>query len=568
MATLVKKKIKNKYYYYLVEVKRVNGKPKYTNQVYLGPAEKLADRLKAATEIPEPLYSQVLDFGDVTALYDLSQRLGVSELLNECIPKRNQGISVGEYALVAAINRAVAPTSKIKICDWFSKTVLSKVLQIEPKLLTSQRFWDNMDLFDEAGMEAFEERLVKKIVNDYNLSTSCLIYDATNFFTYIDTKNDGELAKRGHSKEKRTDLKIIGLSMMVSPDHNIPLFYEVYPGNKPDAVQFKQIIQKLKKRYEQITGKQADVTLVFDRGNNSEDNVDLLYQGDVSFNFVGGLKLNQCKELLEISEDNYIKLEGSEFGKASVIRTKKMVFGKEMTVLMVYNPELYEGQMQGIEHNIQKCLEKLNALEVQLKNRADELVTKGKKPTVESVTKNIKTILSTEYMGDIFDIEIFETKGTPEISYKVNYIKLKHVQKTWLGKTVLFTDRHDWSNEKIVSSYRSAWHVEYAFRQMKNTDHLSVRPMWHWTDQKVKVHIFFCILAYRLCCLLNRELEAKGIFLSINEMLSKLSEIKQVINFYDVQKGKEKMTYSLTKGDDVANKLTEHLNLLKYKLVR
>lgn len=569
MATLIKKKIKGKYYYYFVEVKRVNGKPKYTNQIYLGSAEKLAERLKTIEEIPTPLFSQVFECGSVLALYDIAQRLDMVQLLNECIKKRKQGITVGEYALIAAINRAVEPTSKVKIADWFSKTVLTKIMDINVKAIASQRFWDNMDLFDEAGIEKFEERFVAKIVNEYKLNTSCLIYDATNFFTYIDTKSNSELAKRGHSKEKRNDLKIIGLSLMVSPNQNIPLLFEVYPGNRPDAEQFKNIISKLKKRYHAITGEVADITLVFDRGNNSEKNIELLSDDEISFSYVGGLRLNQCKALLEIPKKYFEQLEEVEFKKATAFRTKTIVYNKEMTVLLVHNPELMEGQMQGIMLNIEKCSQKLEALKEQLANRQSGKVTKGKKPTVKSIEKQVHTILSSEYMKDIFEVNIIgDENNIPYLTCNLNADSLKKIQEKFLGKTVLFTDRHDWTNEQIAGAYRSAWHVEHAFRQMKNTEHLCVRPIWHWQDHKVKVHIFFCILAYRLCCLLKRELEEKGINISVNEMLTKLSESKQVVNFYPKKRGKEKTTLSYTQISDLTQNIIECLNLDLSKLVR
>jgi transposase len=103
---------------------------------------------------------------------------------------------------------------------------------------------------------------------------------------------------------------------------------------------------------------------------------------------------------------------------------------------------------------------------------------------------------------------------------------------------------------------------------MKSTEHLSVRPIWHWQDHKVKVHIFFCVLAYRLCCILKRELEEKGINISINEMLSKLSELKQVINFYEKKKGKERTIYSMTQVSDLTQKIIRCLNLDLNMLVR
>ncbi|MDR0795956.1 MAG: hypothetical protein LBE79_07910, partial [Tannerella sp.] len=102
----------------------------------------------------------------------------------------------------------------------------------------------------------------------YSIDCECLLFDNTNFFTYLDTANSSKLAKRGHCKQKRSDLKIVGLSLMVSPDHNIPLFHEVYPGNVNDAQQFSDIIGKLKNRYRHLGKGECAVTLVFDKGNN------------------------------------------------------------------------------------------------------------------------------------------------------------------------------------------------------------------------------------------------------------------------------------------------------------
>ena len=100
---------------------------------------------------------------------------------------------------------------------------------------------------------------------------------------------------------------------------------------------------------------------------------------------------------------------------------------------------------------------------------------------------------------------------------------------------------------------------------MKNTKHLSVRPLWHWTNQKIEVHIFICVLAFRLCSLLHKELKLKGIDLSINEMLNKLSKKKQVMNIYKKGRGTA-MSYSLTLEDDIVEKIVESQRLDSYKL--
>ena len=189
MASIIKKKIKNNIYYYYVESKRINGKPKHVNQKYLGTAETIYKKLNVTSGIPEPLYSIVLDFADVSVLLDVASRLGVVDIINKYAKKRNQGVSPGEYILVAAINRAVAPTSKSYIAHWFSRTILSRLLQINEKALSTQNYWNHMCISDTV-LSKIEEELVKTIVDSYKIDTSHLIYDAANFFTYIDTKQD------------------------------------------------------------------------------------------------------------------------------------------------------------------------------------------------------------------------------------------------------------------------------------------------------------------------------------------------------------------------------------------
>jgi transposase len=566
MASIIKKKIKNKIYYYYVESKRINGKPTYANQKYLGTAETVFNKINTASNIPDPLYSIILDFADVMILADIASRLQVTDIINKYAKKRNQGVSVGEYILIAAINRAVAPTSKSDMAHWFSQTVLSRILPIDEKLLSSQNYWNHMCLSDDV-LSAIDEELVRNIVNSYKIDTSHLIYDATNFFTYIDTTQKSDLAKRGHCKSKRNDLRIVGLSMMITPDCNMPLLYDTYPGNMPDSKQFSVMLNKLKVRYEQIANQKTDITIIFDRGNNSQDNIDLLEQEQFPLYYVGGLKRNQCADLFAISRTQFVPLSGKNLEKVTAFRTMKNVYQRDMTVVVAYNQNLADGQMQGILLNIEKTHQTLLEIQIKLLNRAYSKVTKGRTPTISSIEKQVKSALKTEFMEDIFDFEITNINELPSLKFNLNEENLDNLKKTILGKTVLFTNRHNWTTEEIVASYRSAWHIEHAFRQMKDSDHLTVRPIFHWTDQKIKIHIFYCVLAYRLCCLLKKELYSLNISESLNQILDQLKDLKYVITILGTSK--TDIIYSFSKGSALTEKITSFYNLkTKYLPVR
>lgn len=564
MGSIIKKKIKDHNYYYYVESKRINGKPKYVNQKYLGTAEKLLERI-LTSEAPlqeRVLYSDVSDFGDVALLFDIASRLHIRELIDRLVPKRKQGVSVGTYLLAAAINRAVSPSSTNGLKEWFSNTCLPMITGISSNSFTPQNFWNNTDI-SESDIEDIENVILEKVITTYDIDTSHIIYDATNFFTYIDTMQKCESAKRGHSKEKRKDLRIIGLSLMVAPDCSIPLLHETYPDNRPDATQFRLMMQHLKSRYESITGKKTDVTVVFDRGNNSEDNMNYLESGDFPLHYVGGLKKNQIRDLLDIPYESYVPLGTPALEGQCAYRTEKEIYGRKSTVVMVYNPALEEGQLQGIKLNRESTEKKLLELQQKLMRRASGDVVKGKKPSVESVTDKIENILKIEYMKDIFYYHVIEKDSNIYLTFASSDEALEKVRIKHLGKTVLFTDRHDFTNEEIVSAYRSAWLVESAFKQLKNTEHLTVRPIFHWTDAKIKVHMFTCVLAYRLCCLLVKELTDMGIKTNINQILDEMSGIKRVDTFFGNPDSAEKVQ-SYTKGSELAQQI-EGIYKLKQK---
>ena len=570
MATITKRTNKSGTYYYLVESARVNGKPRIVKQVYLGTADKIAAAMERASpeqSILDPEHVAVYDFGAVTALYSVAERLDICQVIDDVAGKRAQGLPVSASILLAAINRAVAATSKNGFFEWFDKTVLYKIFPgANAKNLSSQGFWNNMAALDDVKIRRIEDEITKRVVERYDIDLDCFLFDNTNFFTYLNTANPSALAKRGNSKEKRTDLKIVGLSLMVSPDHNIPLFHEAYPGNTNDAQQFSSIISKLKDRYRRLGRGDCDVTLVFDKGNNNEDNIQELINTDpCPFRFVGGLRLNQCQDLLDVPKSNYVPLDG-EFHGASAYRATKHVYGKEFTAVVTSNPVLFNAQMVGILANIAACEKALIKLQERLTRRKEGIVTKGKKPTVESVGKNVKTILSAEYMYDIFDCAVTgEPEHTPELTFSRNDERLAALQERVLGKTVLFTDRKEWSNEQIVSAYRSQYHVEEAFKQMKDTAHLSFRPLRHFTDANIRVHAFYCVLAYLLATLLNKELKQMSHNLSINRMLDKFQEAQQVVSvFSTANSNKPIVKTAYSRFDGVAKEYDEKYGLLKY----
>ncbi|NCC65766.1 MAG: IS1634 family transposase, partial [Spirochaetia bacterium] len=442
-------------------------------------------------------------------------------------------------------------TSGLK--EWYASTFLPLLTGWKPQTFSPQNFWNNTCIAEEE-LVRIENAILAKMIQHYNIDTSHLIYDASNFFTYMDTKQPSQLAQRGHSKEKRNDLRIVGLSLLVTTEFSIPLLHESYPGNRNDAKQFAVMMRQLKDRYESIAGNNADITVVFDRGNNSEANIDLLESSDQKVHYVGGLKRNQAKDLFQIPREHFVPLEGKNFEGQTAYRTKTDVLGRTMTVVIVYNPALAQGQIQGILYNKAKITEKLLVLQEKLVRRAKGEITRGKKPTKTGIIRTVEQLLSQEYMKSLFHYEVLEAQGQLYLTFGFSDEAFEALQYDQLGKTALFTDREDFSNNQIVNAYRSAWYVEASFRQMKDTEHLSVKPIFHWTDEKIRVHIFTCVLALRLCSLLQKELVDANIHISINKMLDEMAGIKRITTFFgDLAKPEKVQSY--TKGSELAKEI-------------
>ena len=241
MATIIHKMKKGRPYYYAVESARVNGKPRIVWQKYLGTVDAIVGRLEQ-TRPEKPHEAVLFEAGGVAALLRIAQRLDLAGVIDAAVPKRGQGPSVGHYMVLAALNRALAPCSKLGIGDWYEQTVLRRLWRFEKTAFTSQRFWDHMSMVSEAAIEAIQAALAPRIRQQFGLDAQVLLYDTTNFFTFLSTANDRcPLAKRGHSKAKRNDLRQVGLALLVTREFQIPLFHKVYEGNVPDVSLFPDL---------------------------------------------------------------------------------------------------------------------------------------------------------------------------------------------------------------------------------------------------------------------------------------------------------------------------------------
>ena len=538
MASLTAKKIKGKTYYYARECQRVNGRPKITRTVYLGTLDRIVAAVEGAKTAPRPQSVDIASFGDVAALYQVAEELDLVSLIDRHAPKRAQGLSTGEYLLLAAINRAVCPTSKTALAAWHRQTALARFMPASARQLSSQSFWNHMERVSEAHIVAIERELSQRLIERYQLSLRTLTYDGTNFFTYINTRNPATLPQRGKNKQGRGDLRQVNLGMLVSTDFHVPLFHKVYEGNTTDATIFQTVTEELRQRYVELARDCEHITLVFDKGNNSQAAFESLDQSD--FHFVGSLVPTHHQDLLEIPLSKFQPLSEERLHDCVAYRTKKVVFGTERTVVVTHNENLLHGQLQGITTNLEKTRARLRDIQTKLRRRREGRVKGGKKPTAESVRKQVQEALSAQFMKGLFRYEIGHEDGVPSLTFRTDASALSRLVATQLGRTILFTDNDDWTNDEIVLGYRAQYHIEDAFRDMKNPHFLGWSPVFHWTDSKIRVHAFYCVLALTLSSLLQRALHQQGFDLSMSRMFELLGGIRETLVIYPREPGQRK----------------------------
>lgn len=555
MATIIHKMKKGRPYYYAVESGRVDGKPRIVWQKYLGTVDAIVKRLEQTR--PETPHEAVLfEAGGVAALLRIAQRLGLADLINEAVPKRDQGPSVGHYIVLAALNRALAPCSKLAIGEWYEQTVLRRLWRFEASAFSSQRFWDHMSLIAEEDIEAIQAALAPRIRHEFGLDADILLYDTTNFFTFLSTANGRcSVAQRGHSKAKRHDLRQVGLALLVTREFQIPLFHQVYEGNVPDVALFPKVAQGLIARHRQLEA-HARATLVFDKGNVSEDAMEQLVLAEQPF--IAAVPLNRLPDLAASPLDTFEDLARCPGTRALAGRAE--AWGANGQAVVAYTESFFTQQLAGVTHNLVTCQKKLFDLEKGLARWRTGKV-RGKKPTVRQVQAAVRSILSPQFMADLFTVSVTEDKGLPALRYALDHAALDALTQQRLGRTLLLAFGVDGGAEHIIETYRSLTHIEEAFKHMKNVDFLRWQPAYHWTDQKLKVHGLYCVLALLLATLARRCAAHAGVDLTVPALLDELTAIREVAFIYPQGAAYPKDHITLSRMSPRQKKLADALDI-------
>jgi transposase len=563
MGYLVGKKQNGKTYYYLTESARVNGKPRIVSQQYLGSADEIALRLSEAGP-GEPDRSQHLFFGDVAAVWGMLDRLGVVGIIDDVVGSRRSdaGASVGTYIALAALNRVVAPCSKLAFADWWAKTTGDRLVgHLSPGALDHRRFWEAMDVITAAQLKEIERRITEAMVEVFDLDLSGLVLDMTNFATYIDSANErAPIAQRGHAKQKRNDLRLVGLALVVSTDGAIPLLSHAYAGNRGDVTQFAQVLGELVTRWGVLAKESDELTLVYDAGQDSEANQAAVAASPL--HFVGSLPPSQHPDLLAIAKGRYEVVDDERFPGLIATEGRTSALGAEYRVIVTHSETFHAKQSRSFDQTLAKARRALVALAERLERGKTRKDRDAVEAEIAGIAKPrwVSRVISTTLSGD--------RPAAFRLSFSEDAVARRALEEELFGKRILFTDHDDWEVADVVGAYRSQHHVESDFRQMKDRAVVSFNPMFHWTDDKIRVHVFYCVLALALARLMRREAAQAGLDMSVRELLGTLGEIEETVLLYQGDRGRPRARRMLTEMDPAQERLYDLFGLADHAPTR
>lgn len=553
---MISKRVGGKTYYYLATSARVEGKPRIVEQRYLGTAAEIEAAMDGATSMPSR--SRHLAFGDLAATWAVIEKLGVVEIIDGVTGGRraDAGASVGTYLALAAMNRVVAPCSKLAFADWWAGTAADDLVTVKKAALDHRRFWEAMNAVDTGALVEIERRIAAEAITVFGLETCSLALDMTNFATYIDSTNDrAPIAQRGKAKQKRSDLRLVGLGLVVTRDGGIPLLSHAYPGDRPDVTQFAGMIDELATRHRGLGADTRELTVVFDAGQNSQPNFNHL--AEAGLGYIGSLPPSDHDDLLTIPKSDYERIDAFN-GLYAIEAGSLDALGRSHRALLTHSAELHAGQTRGLDQTLAKAERELGTI--------DRVLASGRgRRTREQLATTISKIINKRWVRNLLSVTITgDTPATFRLAWRIDDDARDVLEQRLFGKRILITDRHTWTTSEVIAGYRCQSDAEFGFRQLKDPHVVSFSPMHHWTDHNIRVHTFYCVLALMIAHLMRRTAYHAGLHLSARELLAQLAGIQQTVLLYPGTRGRPKARRMITDRTDLQQQLFDLFDLSRW----
>lgn len=554
MVHLHKKIKKGRPYYYLREMKRVRGKPTVVEQIYLGSPETMVHRFREIEAGRRPQKLKAQEFGALFLAHQVEQVLDTIGIIDQVVPRspRESGPTVGEYFFYAWANRLIEPKSKNALADWYGKTAIQEMRPFQSGDLSAQRFWAKWDRVDEEAIEKIGEALFARIWKLQGAAPECLLFDTTNYYTYMASQTPSELCERGHSKDGKHHLRQVGLALLVERQTHLPLFYRAYEGNRHDAKLFHRVIDEMFGVMCRFNETKQRLTVVFDKGMNSEDNIAFIddhtrihFVTTYSPYFVESLATTDLRKFSPLALAS--AGESEETDQLRAWRTRQEFWGQDRTVVVTYNPRTYRKKCYTFEQKLEKIRRELLLFRRNYRENRPQW-----RDPVAILDRYHRACEQLHIGSQYYQLDFGDRRRAPELSFRKDHQQVAKSEALF-GKNVILTDNHDWTTEEIVRTSLDRHVVETQFRETKSPDNIRVQPLRHWTDSKIRCHLLTCVMALVALNLIEQRTRAQGVvddsgnLMSGRRVLEAMQNLHSVVLWYPGKRKAERMMETPTK---------------------
>jgi transposase len=531
---------KGRPYLYVREIARVDGKPKVISQIYIGSPEKVAGLLGGKEA--DILNLKVEEFGSLWLAHQIDQDIDLCGIVDSVVPRaeRETGPSVGEYFLYCVLNRMVQTVSKNKLADWFRKTAIQHIRPVQLDELTSKRYWEKWDRVNETDLQTIARQFFERICQVEVPSADCLLFDTTNYYTYMSSQTDSELAQRGKNKAGKHHLRQIGLGLLVARDSRLPLYYSVYPGNIHDSKHFEAVMDEMFGTVCGLNKTKERLTVVIDKGMNADDNYAWIDKHP-RMHFITTYSTYFAQDLAATPLDRFEPVdtagnrryleEGKEDECLLAYRTKGEYWGKERTVIVTYTPSSARKQTYTFADKLEAMRQELLAMRTKVRDNAPHWRKE------ETIRQRYERFCEQIHMApQLYELKFEQSPDGLTMSFHKDAYLVSRKQATF-GKNIIITDNTDWLTSDIVETNLARWQVEDRFRLSKDNDLVGTSPVRHWTDSKIRCHLFTCVVAMTYLRRIELKMAAAGRKRSVEEVMDEMRHLHYVLS---VQKGRRK----------------------------
>jgi transposase len=481
-------------------------------------------------------------FGDVWLGWTLWRALRLDEILARLLPEGREAVPWATMAAVLVLARLCEPSSELHIAeDWYRRTALEDLLALPAARVNDDRLYRALDQL-LAHKTALEQHLVARLGELFALDYDLLLYDVTS--TYFEGQAAGNpLAQRGHSRDHRPDCKQVCIALVVSRE-GMPVGYELFAGNRTDVTTVEEIVEAMEARYGL-----AHRIWVMDRGMTSEDNLTWLREGGRRY-LVGTPKSELRKWARQIADaqDWHAVRDGVEAkqctgpdGAETFVLVRSVERREKERAMHARFARRIEDGLARLGRRLQRARRALDArrLERQLGRLLALNARAAGRYLIELVPDaTVPAGVRLEWMA------------RPEWDDWARWSE---------GCYVLRTNIADWSAEDLWRTYIQLTQAEAAFRIHKSD--LSLRPIWHQKESRVKAHILVCFLAYVLWKTLEQWQQRAGLGHSPRTILEELRRIQSTDVVLPTEDGRELRLRCVVRPDAAQAALLDRLGL-------